>query len=192
MTFRNTVGDVRTILRNRDHAGSVFQVASQFNCLEMVGPGVTPDHGISIYARDRTQGPACAMSCPAATAYRNYFAGPAKSQGQGGDKGRQIDCLARVAKVLDNATHKYWYMKNGYALPLSLNSMNALGSRLKSDQKLREEALEALEIGVNWDTEVWHREKNLKVEGKIYFPRSNLSSFSLFPFCCSTQGFETS
>lgn len=76
--------------------GSVFQVASQFNCLEMVGPGERPEDGITQYFLDKTQGPgssascihafyaasiadfahrktACAMACPAATLFRNYF-----------------------------------------------------------------------------------------------------------------------
>lgn len=51
-------------------AGSVFQVASQFNVLEMVSPDVGPDAGVTGYVHDRTQGPACAMSCPAATVFR--------------------------------------------------------------------------------------------------------------------------
>jgi hypothetical protein len=32
-----------------------FQAASQFNCLEMVGPGVSPQQGISGYINDPTQ-----------------------------------------------------------------------------------------------------------------------------------------
>jgi len=35
-----------------------FQVASQFNLLEMTGPSVTPEHGVARYAHDPTQGPA--------------------------------------------------------------------------------------------------------------------------------------
>jgi hypothetical protein len=48
----------------------VFQVASQFNVLEMVSPDVGPEAGVTGYQHDRTQGPACAMSCPAATVFR--------------------------------------------------------------------------------------------------------------------------
>jgi hypothetical protein len=39
--------------------------------LEMVGPDVTPEHGVTGYAHDRTRGPACAMAAGAATIYRN-------------------------------------------------------------------------------------------------------------------------
>jgi hypothetical protein len=42
---------------------STFQAASQFNCLEMTGPSVTPELGISQYVNDRTQGPALTMAC---------------------------------------------------------------------------------------------------------------------------------
>jgi len=39
-------------------APAPFQVASQFNLLEMTGPSVTPEHGVARYAHDPTQGPA--------------------------------------------------------------------------------------------------------------------------------------
>ena len=39
----------------RPFAGAVFQAASQFNALEMTGPGVSPRQGIAIYATDPTQ-----------------------------------------------------------------------------------------------------------------------------------------
>lgn len=47
------------------NAGAVFQVASQFNCLEMVGPGSRPEDGVTIYSKDHTQGkPVILMSRP--------------------------------------------------------------------------------------------------------------------------------
>lgn len=39
--------------------GAWFQVASQFNALEMPSPSVTPEQGVTAYVHDRTQGPAC-------------------------------------------------------------------------------------------------------------------------------------
>jgi hypothetical protein len=39
-------GDVRRMHRSDDNAGALFQVASQFNLLEMVSPDVTPEHGV--------------------------------------------------------------------------------------------------------------------------------------------------
>lgn len=74
MTFSTVVGDVRELHNRRlEYQGAVFQVASQFNCLEMVNPGVTPENGITMYEADRTQGPACAIACAPATAFRNYL-----------------------------------------------------------------------------------------------------------------------
>ena len=32
------------------------KVASQLNCLEFVGPRITPEHGVTGYVNDRTQG----------------------------------------------------------------------------------------------------------------------------------------
>jgi hypothetical protein len=51
----------------------VVQAASQFNFLEFPSPGCLPEEGISNYANDHTQGPACAVACAAGTAYRNYL-----------------------------------------------------------------------------------------------------------------------
>jgi hypothetical protein len=89
LTFENIIGDVRTLIRDPVNSGSVFQVASQFNCLEMVGPRVTPDAGVSCYSKDPTQGPACAIACPAATVYRNYF------YNGSGQSRKQLDMLQR-------------------------------------------------------------------------------------------------
>ena len=75
-------GDVRQMHQSRENAGALFQVASQFNLLEMTGPEVTPEHGVTRYQHDRTQGPACAIAAGAATIYRNYFAPVNGSDGQ--------------------------------------------------------------------------------------------------------------
>lgn len=76
-------GDVRRMHLFPENAGALFQVASQFNLLEMVSPDVTPEHGVTRYQNDRTQGPACAIAAGAATIYRNYFVPIGGSQGQG-------------------------------------------------------------------------------------------------------------
>jgi hypothetical protein len=67
-------GDVREMHQAAEYAGAVFQVASQFNLLEMASQDVTPEQGVTCYQSDHTQGPACAMAAGAATIYRNYFA----------------------------------------------------------------------------------------------------------------------
>jgi hypothetical protein len=49
-------GDVRKLHQAREYAGALFQVASQFNALEMPDPGITPEEGVTHYETDRTQG----------------------------------------------------------------------------------------------------------------------------------------
>lgn len=39
-----------------------FQVASQFNLLEMISPRIAPEQGVGIYAGDSTQGSAGAIA----------------------------------------------------------------------------------------------------------------------------------
>ena len=135
--------------------GAVFQAASQFNCLEMVGPGVTPARGIAIYFNDNTQGPKCALACPAGTVYRNYLVPmPDGSFGQGKS---QLDGLAEVGEVVGNVDDCIWDMRNGYCMPRTTASMGRLGERLVSDPALAAAAESALRVGVHWSTSVERR-----------------------------------
>ena len=111
-------GDVRRMHRSPENAGALFQVASQFNLLEMISPDVTPEHGVTRYQSDPTQGPACAIAAGAATIYRNYFAPIEGSQGQTAK--RQLDGLADLGAALSSGMKlpvgDLWTMQNGYAL----------------------------------------------------------------------------
>lgn len=101
---------VQSLIMDPQYAGAVFQAASQFNALEMTGPGVSPRQGVAIYANDPTQGPKCALSCPAATIFRNYLV-----EGEGGVLGqgdKQVDCLRDVGAVVGNGNDKFWTMKS--------------------------------------------------------------------------------
>lgn len=73
LSLREVVANVQSLHTNPANAGALFQVASQFNLLEMVSPNRTPEEGVGIYDRDRTQGPACAVAAGAGTIYRNYL-----------------------------------------------------------------------------------------------------------------------
>jgi hypothetical protein len=111
-------GDVRDMHWHRAFAGALFQVASQFNLFEMIGPNKSPEDGVTIYQNDGTQGPACAMAAGAATIYRNYFA---KVRGRlGQTKDRQLDALADLGTALRERlppdAGELWSMVNGYAL----------------------------------------------------------------------------
>jgi hypothetical protein len=112
------VGDVRKMHQTPENRSALFQVASQFNLLEMIGPSVTPEQGVTRYKDDPTQGPACAIAAGAATIYRNYFAPVGTGHGQ--TARQQIDTLAPVGKALSKALKlpvaALWTMQNGYAL----------------------------------------------------------------------------
>src|ERR1700726_4554196 len=94
-------GDVRQMHRLPENAGALFQVASQFNMLEMVSPAVTPEQGVTRYQHDHTQGPACAIATGAATIYRNYFALVNGRPGQ--TASRQFNGLADLGEALSAA-----------------------------------------------------------------------------------------
>lgn len=53
--------------------GAIFQVASQFNCLEMPHPGVSPSAGITNYPADPTQGPRAVLACAPGLLVRNHY-----------------------------------------------------------------------------------------------------------------------
>lgn len=111
-------GDVRKLHTAPEYAGALFQVASQFNALEMIGPEISPEDGITRYQNDRTQGPACAMAAGPATVFRNYFVPVDGRVGQTRD--RQLNSLSSLGSVLSTALNvsvaDLWTMKNGYAL----------------------------------------------------------------------------
>ncbi|MBL8406750.1 MAG: hypothetical protein JNJ81_02950 [Candidatus Accumulibacter sp.] len=145
-------GDVRRMHANRGNAGALFQVASQFNLLEMVSERVTPEQGVTRYEQDATQGPACAIAAGAGTIYRNYFAPVDGQFGQRVD--RQIDCLHDIGTALDNVQDRLWQMRNGYCLTNDegLAKVDDLLSSMDSAQL--DELRGRLRIGVHWDVEV--------------------------------------
>lgn len=151
-TLREVVGDVRRLHADPANAGAVIQAASQFNLLEMVGPSVTPEAGVTGYQNDRTQGPICAISCGAGTVYRNWFVPLDGQLGQTAD--RQIDCLADLGDALGNQDASLWAMRNGYAM-LTEHGKRTLPERLGALDEPARDALRArLRIGVHADVEV--------------------------------------
>ena len=89
ISVRELVADVQQLHIDPENAGALFQVASQFNLLEMVSPHVTPDQGVDRYEYDGTQGPACAIAAGAGTIYRNYFVDVNGQKGQSAEN--QLD-----------------------------------------------------------------------------------------------------
>jgi protein-tyrosine phosphatase len=149
-------GDVRRMHQAAEYAGALFQVASQFNLLEMTSYSVTPEQGVTRYESDRTQGPACAIAAGAATIYRNYFAPVGGGNGQ--TKGRQFDGLAdlgeALARALKRPVRELWNMQNGYAL-CSQEGLTAIAAHLQARGQAELDELRAkLRIGIHRDVEV--------------------------------------
>jgi hypothetical protein len=145
-------GDVRRLHGQPLNNQALFQVASQFNLLEMAEPGLTPEHGVTRYQDDRTQGPACAIAAGAATIYRNYLVPLAGGVGQSAQQ--QIDCLADIGQALGNVEGRLWAMRNGYAL-CSEQGLAELDARLAAMAPQELDALRGqLRIGLHWEVEV--------------------------------------
>lgn len=148
----NVTRDVRKLHTDPASAHALFQVASQFNLLEMTGPSVAPEDGVTRYEHDHTQGPACAIAAGAATLYRHYFAEVDGGTGQTRD--RQIDCLRDVGAALGNGGHDLWRMRNGYAL-CTEKGLAAIDRRLRAcAESEKDELRDKLRIGLHWDVEV--------------------------------------
>ncbi|MCG3162978.1 MAG: hypothetical protein JMDDDDMK_04347 [Acidobacteria bacterium] len=160
VSLREVVANVQHLHTDESNAGSLFQVASQFNLLEMVSPSVTPEHGVGVYENDRTQGPACAIAAGAGTIYRNYFATVNGQTGQ--SAGNQIDCLADIGEALGNSESRLWEMRNGYALATQ-SGLVEIGQRLRSASEDELDKLrQLLRIGIQWNTQV-----TLNVSGRL-------------------------
>lgn len=146
------VENVKELHEQIENENALFQAASQFNLLEMVGPHIIPENGIDIYENDYTQGPVCAIACGAGTIYRNYYAQVGNQVGQ--TKENQIDCLELVGQALENDEYGYWTMQNGYAM-FSQKGLLALNKKIASLTLADREALkDKLKTGIQWNTEV--------------------------------------
>lgn len=152
-TVRELVADVVALHQDPANAGAFFQVASQFNLLEMVSPAATPEMGVDGYENDHTQGPACAIACGAGTVYRNWYVQFASQPGEFGQTAnRQIDCLADLGRELVNYEERLWTMRNGYALA-SASGLSKIADRLRDPAEI-EQLRQFLRIGLQLETEV--------------------------------------
>ena len=162
--------------------GATFQAASQFNCLEFPSPRTVPEAGVTSYVWDRTQGPACAVACAAATAYRNYLvpvtdadavataAGSSSAwekvspvdglPTRGQRSGRQLNTLrdasAYVASVL--GAEEPWLVRNGYSEARTGGRTDELFDRANTevfgDAARRAEFISKVRVGVTYDADV--------------------------------------
>lgn len=143
------VGDVVSLHQDVANENAVFQVASQFNCLEMAAPHIIPEDGVGIYQNDWTQGPACSICAGAGTIYRNYFAQVNGRTGQTRDN--QIDCLSDIRRHFGGDP---WRMKNGYCLPTTA-SLAEIEAKLSTySEPALDDLRGKLRVGVQSKTQV--------------------------------------
>ncbi|GAB7066263.1 hypothetical protein JCM12141A_05520 [Mycolicibacterium hodleri] len=155
-TVRCVTGEARAMHADPELEGALFQVASQFNLLEMTSPHVTPEDGVTRYVDDHTQGPACAVAAGAATIYRNYFVPVGDAIGQTRD--RQVDALAHVGEslsaTLGRPVTELWTMRNGYAL-CTRDGLRAITDLLdRGTEEDRDDLRGRLAIGLHRDVQV--------------------------------------
>jgi hypothetical protein len=158
--FKNIVGDIKEINRSAENNNATIQVASQFNCLEMVDYNELPENGITCYQNDRTQGPICVMCTPAGLAYRNYiFNG-------GQTKNNQIDMTSELLsyfKSIDNSID--WKVINGYLMINDVQVLIKISNLLKNDD-IRLSAKYKIKAGI-------HNNLGIFIDGKKYDHKVN-------------------
>lgn len=119
--------------------GSLFQVASQFNCLESPAPCVTD---VSYYPSDSTQGPRASVSAFPGTLVRHYAAPQLDgSRFVQVTNGEQINLLADVCRP------GVAQVRSGYLLTADVADPPALA-------RVLEEQFDAVRVGVHDELEV--------------------------------------
>jgi len=156
LTLGIVEGDVRRMHAAPENVGAVFQVASQFNLLEMTGPSATPEDGVTGYAHDHTQGPACAIAAGAGTIWRNYLVPVDGRIGQ--TAARQLDGLADLGAALAHdmgaVPGSLWRMRNGYVLPERATLARVEGHLAGLDEDGRDRLRGLLRVGLHRDVGV--------------------------------------
>lgn len=141
--IKNIIADIRTVHLSQANNLCTIQVASQLNCLEMVSPTFSPEHGITCYQDDHTQGPICAMAAPAALAYRNYL------HDGGQTATHQLDMAKDLLEYFRSFDELIsWDIVNGYLMIRDIEVLNRITGIL-SNPKLKQGAKEQIKAGVH-------------------------------------------
>ena len=119
--------------------GTIFQVASQFNCLESPGPYVVP---VANYLHDPTQGPRASISAFPGTLVRHYAA-PSTD----GRRFTQTSDAEQVDLLADVCTPEVARVRNGYLREANIGAVESFAEAL-------EHRFDAVRVGVHDDVEV--------------------------------------
>ena len=145
--------DVKKYICSPDYSGAMFQVASQFNILEMASPELTPDDGIEIYWKDPTQGPKCSQAAIGATLYRNYFI-QMPNGGIGQTIDNQINCLINILNWIEAKKSFNWQFQNGYIF-IDSDGFVAINQVIENLTEVERDKLRGmLQIGIHWNVQV--------------------------------------
>ena len=139
-----------------ENRGALFQVASQFNMLEMIDEDVTPERGVTRYESDYTQGPACAVAAGGGTIYRNYLVPVTGVPGQTAEQqlDGSADLRAELARRLGPGAETPWTMSNGYALPTAASLAAVTRDLASADEGTCDALRSLLRVGLHRDVEV--------------------------------------
>jgi hypothetical protein len=153
-TVTYVTGDVAILHGMQEHAGAVFQAASQFNCLEFGQKTDIPELGVARWYRDHTQGPACAISCAPGTIVRTYFAHDGNRPQVWNDQINTLDKLNEYLRQKANVHTLLVDVTNGYTNSDS-GRLKTLGGTIRGlSEAERNHAMGLLKIGVQTNTQV--------------------------------------
>ncbi len=168
----DVIGDVLELHAAPQNRDALFQVASQLNCLEFADPRETPEDGVTPYADDPTQGPACSLAAAAATVYRNYFVPIAAAQGQRAD--RQLNNIADALALL-GAPQEHVTVRNGYAFS-DATRLAATAAALES--RGREAFIDRVRIGVQTGAQVTFGARYVEPKAPTFVSQAFCSALS--------------
>ena len=121
-------------LQGRAGPGTLFQVASQFNCLESPGPRIVP---VERYFHDPTQGPRASISAFPGTLLRHYAAPGAR-----GERFTQTNDGPQIELLRDVCRPGVATVRNGYLLARNIADPAAFSARLEA-------RFDAIRVGVH-------------------------------------------
>lgn len=170
--FHDAIGDVLELHADPSNRDAMFQVASQLNCLEFADPNAIPEDGVTGYAHDPTQGPACALAAAAATVYRNYCVPLGEARGQTRD--RQIDTLAD-ARALLGALDAFVSVRNGYAFS---DRQRLAGATAALANIGRDAFIDRMRIGVQSGVEVTFASRFVEPQTTVHVNQAFCSALS--------------
>ncbi len=166
------IGDVLELHADPAHRDALFQVASQLNCLEFADPRETPEDGVTPYATDPTQGPACALAAAAATVYRSYFAPVDGQVGQRAD--RQLNNIADALALL-GGPDEHLTVRNGYAFSDPAR-LAAAASALRA--RGRDAFIDRVRIGVQTGAQVTFASRFAEPDAPTFVSQAFCSALS--------------